>query len=98
MADFVLPRLEPRSSDGKKHVDKSILCSSYSKQRLSVSNPLSNIIRGTNNLVLSLRDGLTESEREERSRTEERKAILKARILNVSAHCVVFEDLIKPQS
>ncbi|OIW22695.1 patatin-domain-containing protein, partial [Coniochaeta ligniaria NRRL 30616] len=44
--------------------------------------PLSKIIRGTNNLILSLRDGLTESEREKRRLTAERKAILRARIQN----------------
>ncbi|KAH8906460.1 patatin-domain-containing protein [Coniochaeta sp. PMI_546] len=82
MADLVLHRLDTRSSDGKKQVDQSLLCSLSSKQSQSAGHPLSRIIRGTNNLVLSLRDGLTESEREDRRRTEERKAILRARIQN----------------
>ncbi|KAK3939184.1 putative lipase [Diplogelasinospora grovesii] len=51
-------------------------------QKLVASNPISGLIRGANNLVLSWRDGLTESEREDQRRTEERKQILAARMQN----------------
>lgn len=96
MAGLVLHRLDTRPKDGKKQVDQSLLCASSAKQRQSAANPLSRIIRGTNNLVLSLRDGLTESEREERRRTEERKVILRARMQNVSF--LILEFLSDEQS
>jgi hypothetical protein len=85
MGDLVLHRLDARSGDGRKQGDQAMICASSSKLRQSSEHPLSRIIRGTNNLVLSLRDGLTESEREERRRTEEHKAILRARIQTVGA-------------
>ena len=85
MGDLVLHRLDTRPSDGLKPVDQSMLCTVSSKQKQSgAGHPLSKIIRGTNSLVLSLRDGLTQSEREAHRRTEERKAILRARMQNVS--------------
>ncbi|KAB5584966.1 acyl transferase/acyl hydrolase/lysophospholipase [Coniochaeta sp. 2T2.1] len=82
MGDLVLHRLDTRPSDGRKPGDQTLICTSSSKSKQSTDHVLSRIIRGTNNLVLSLRDGLTELEREERRRTEERKAILRARIQN----------------
>ena len=45
---------------------------------------LSKIVRDANNYVLSWRDGLSESERSDRERIEERKQILAARMHNVS--------------
>ncbi|KAK4675502.1 Lipase 5 [Podospora pseudoanserina] len=42
--------------------------------------PLTKIVRDASNLVLSWRDGLTESEREDKRRTEERMQILAARM------------------
>ncbi|KAB5578130.1 patatin-domain-containing protein [Coniochaeta sp. 2T2.1] len=82
MGDLVLHRLDTRPSDGRKHGDQTLICTSSSKSKQSTDHVLSRIIRGTNNLVLSLRDGLTELEREERRRLEERMAILRARIQN----------------
>jgi TAG lipase/steryl ester hydrolase/phospholipase A2/LPA acyltransferase len=73
MADIVLHRLDARPGDG-------------GKRKQTAGYPLSKLIRGSHNLVLSLRDGLTESEREDHRRTEERKAILVARMQNVRAH------------
>jgi TAG lipase/steryl ester hydrolase/phospholipase A2/LPA acyltransferase len=84
MGDLVLHRLDTRSSGGKRQFEKSLLCAPSPKQSQSAGHPLSRIIRGTNSLVLSLRDGLTEPEREERRRIEERKVILRARMQNVS--------------
>jgi TAG lipase/steryl ester hydrolase/phospholipase A2/LPA acyltransferase len=43
------------------------------------------LIREANNLILSWRDGLTESQREARRRAEEQMQILAARMQNVSA-------------
>ncbi|KAK4186301.1 putative lipase [Podospora australis] len=46
--------------------------------------PLSKIVRHASNLMLSWRDGLTESEREEKRQTEERMQILAARMHNAT--------------
>ena len=53
------------------------------KQKHVAFHPLARIIRDTGNLVLSWRDGLTESEREDKVRVEERIQILAARMQNV---------------
>ena len=56
-----------------------------SKPQKHVSfQPLVRIVQDTRNLVLSWRDGLSESEREDKARTEERMQILAARMHNVS--------------
>jgi TAG lipase / steryl ester hydrolase / phospholipase A2 / LPA acyltransferase len=59
-------------------------------QKRVAFQPLAKIIRDTGNLVLSWRDGLTESEREDKARVEERMQILAIRMQNVSkaAICV----------
>ncbi|KAK5659194.1 hypothetical protein OQA88_1285 [Cercophora sp. LCS_1] len=51
-------------------------------QKQVTFQPLARIIRDTGNLVLSWRDGLTESEREDKQRVEERMQILAARMQN----------------
>lgn len=48
--------------------------------------PLATIIMNTGNVVSSWRDGLTESEREDKRRTDERMQILAARMQHVSNH------------
>jgi TAG lipase / steryl ester hydrolase / phospholipase A2 / LPA acyltransferase len=53
-------------------------------QRYSVLQPVSKIIRDASNYMLSWRDGLNGSEREDRRRAEERMQILAARMQNVS--------------
>jgi len=56
-----------------------------SKPQKHVSfQPLVRIVQDTRNLVLSWRDGLSESEREDKTRIEERMQILAARMHNVS--------------
>lgn len=52
-------------------------------QQKHAFQPLARIIRDTGNLVLSWRDGLNESEREDKARAEERMQILAARMQNV---------------
>jgi len=52
-------------------------------------HPLAKILRDTGNRVLSWRDGLTESEREEKARVEERMQILAARMQNVSRVAII---------
>ncbi|KAK4201714.1 putative lipase [Triangularia verruculosa] len=47
--------------------------------------PLTKIVRNASNLVLSWRDGLTESEREDKRRLEERMQILAARMHNATS-------------
>ncbi|KAK3321985.1 patatin-domain-containing protein [Apodospora peruviana] len=47
--------------------------------------PLSKAIRGASNVLLSWRDGLNESEREDKRRTEERMQILAARMQNATS-------------
>ncbi|KAK4457164.1 acyl transferase/acyl hydrolase/lysophospholipase [Cladorrhinum samala] len=47
--------------------------------------PLTQILRTASSLVLSWRDGLTESEREDKRRTEERMQILAARMQNATS-------------
>ncbi|KAK0716691.1 acyl transferase/acyl hydrolase/lysophospholipase [Apiosordaria backusii] len=47
--------------------------------------PLTKIVRNASNLVLSWRDGLTESEREDKRRMEERMQILAARMHNATS-------------
>jgi len=60
------------------------------KQQKQVTfQPLTKIIRNTGNLVLSWRDGLTESEREDKARVEERMQILAARMQNVRRYGVL---------
>ncbi|KAK4223959.1 acyl transferase/acyl hydrolase/lysophospholipase [Podospora fimiseda] len=49
------------------------------------TQPLSRILRHAGNLVLSWRDGLTESEREDKRRLEERMQILAARMHNATS-------------
>ncbi len=74
--------------DGKLRPSPHSSASSLKKrshpQKHAEFQPLSKIIRDAGNLVLSLRDGLTESERESRRRNEERMQILAARMQNVS--------------
>ncbi|KAK4180944.1 putative lipase [Triangularia setosa] len=47
--------------------------------------PFTKLVRDASNLVLSWRDGLTESEREDKRRTEERMQILAARMHNATS-------------
>jgi len=54
-------------------------------QKKAALPPIARLIHDTSNLLLSLRDGLTESEREQKRRTEERMQILAARMHNVSS-------------
>jgi TAG lipase / steryl ester hydrolase / phospholipase A2 / LPA acyltransferase len=51
--------------------------------------PLVRIIRDTGNLILSWRDGLNESERQDKTRAEERMQILAARMQNVGLRIAV---------
>ncbi|KAK0611023.1 acyl transferase/acyl hydrolase/lysophospholipase [Immersiella caudata] len=54
-------------------------------QKRVAFHPLAKIIRDTGNFVLSWRDGLTESEREDKARVEERMQILAARMQNATS-------------
>lgn len=54
------------------------------KRSILFDNPVSKILRGANRTVRSFRDGLTELEREDRRKAEERKQILALRMKNVS--------------
>lgn len=62
-------------------------------QKQVTFQPLAKIIRDTGNLVLSWRDGLTQSEREDKARVEERMQILAARMQNVRAPAVQNKQL-----
>jgi hypothetical protein len=79
MADLMLHVLDSRTVEGGNKGAQSKL------QRQSNGFLFSRIIRETNNLILSLRDGLSVSERENRRHVEERKTILAARMHNVSS-------------
>lgn len=63
-----------RSASIKKH---------HTPPRNAAIDTISRAIKGANNLVLSLRDGLSEMERENRRKQEERKQILSLRMKNV---------------
>lgn len=96
MTALLLRSVDTRPSDLKKPGDQGLLCTSSQKSRQSAGHPLTRIIRSTNNLVLSFRDGLAESEREERRRTEERKVILRARMQNVGVPYAPFLLIPRP--
>ncbi|KAK3346148.1 acyl transferase/acyl hydrolase/lysophospholipase [Lasiosphaeria hispida] len=77
------------SSDSKLRLPTQSSTSSFKKKQQKppkhvTFQPLTKIIRNTGNLVLSWRDGLTESEREDRRRVEERMQILAARMENAT--------------
>ncbi|EFQ31930.1 patatin-like phospholipase [Colletotrichum graminicola] len=69
---------------------KSVRPSSFKKQQLQQPQPpltaaldtISRAVKSANNLVLSLRDGLTELERESRRKKEERRLVLALRMKN----------------
>lgn len=76
-----------------RHTDQlSVLPSALKKaksQKPLVLQPFSRAIRDVSSLVLSWRDGMTESEREDKRRIEERMQILAARMQNVRP-CSMF--------
>lgn len=89
MSDLLLPTIPGNPQKRPKTP------TSNSKQKQGQKSPAHNhaatlsvikVARGMGNLVLSWRDGLAESEREDRRRTEERKQILAVRMQNVR-HC-----------
>lgn len=87
-----LPGIRAKSSiaSGPPSSLKPCRSSSIKKQhqcqpRNGALDSISRAIRGANNLVLSLRDGLSELERENKRKQEERKQILSLRMKNVSA-------------
>jgi len=66
-------------------------------QKAAVLQPLSSAVRGlrdASNVLLSWRDGMTESEREDRRRAEQRMQILAARMQNVSRQVLLFMGLL----
>ncbi|KAK0724667.1 acyl transferase/acyl hydrolase/lysophospholipase [Lasiosphaeris hirsuta] len=78
------------TSDSKLKLSTQVSTSSFKKkqskpQKHVTFQPLTRIIRDTGNLVLSWRDGLTESEREDKRRVEERMQILAARMENATS-------------
>ena len=106
MSDLLLPnfprqlgiQLQPQISQPRsKHTPKR---SQHSKQAV-ITNPLprysiSNLIRATNNFALSLRDGLTEPEREDRRWAQEHRQVLAARMENVRYQPALCSPLAAP--
>jgi TAG lipase/steryl ester hydrolase/phospholipase A2/LPA acyltransferase len=68
---------------GLKNVQKKPQWHSARTRNHADGLALTRIIRDTNNLILSLRDGLSASEREHQRHVEERKTILGSRMQNV---------------
>lgn len=86
MSDLLLHNLPAKPQKRPKTPTPATVASKQNQnqnQKTSATRPLSRIVRGVNNLVLSWRDGLAEPERDDRRRTEERKQILAARMHNV---------------
>lgn len=84
MSDLLLPNLPVYPEKRPKTPNPTTVASKQKQsQKTSSTRPLSRLVRGVNNRVLFWRDGLAESEREDRRRTEERKQILAARMGNV---------------
>lgn len=69
------PAAAPKQNQGQKSL----------YQTHAATRPLSRVVRGVNNYVLSWRDGGSEHDREIRRRVEERRQILAARMQNVYA-------------
>lgn len=86
MTDLMLHVLGSNTvGKGLKDVQKKPQWHSARTRNHSDGLALTRIFRDTNNLILSLRDGLCASERENRRRVEERKTILASRMHNVSS-------------
>ncbi|KAK0648910.1 acyl transferase/acyl hydrolase/lysophospholipase [Cercophora newfieldiana] len=81
------PAIRVTTGDGRVKASTHCAPSAGKKQGAQkhvAFQPLTKIIRDTGNLVLSWRDGLTESEREDKARVEERMQILAARMQNAT--------------
>lgn len=76
----------PTSNSKQKQGQKS------PSQKHAATPSVLKVVRGMGSLVLSWRDGLAGSEREDRRRSEERKQILAVRMQNVRlCHIVPFD-------
>lgn len=85
-------------NDGQDAISQPALPSALKKKgkpkKPVLVQPLTRVIRDASNILLSLRDGMTESEREGRRRVEERMQILAARMQNVRRHTRPFYLLV----
>ncbi|ORY70311.1 acyl transferase/acyl hydrolase/lysophospholipase, partial [Pseudomassariella vexata] len=88
MTHLVIPTLHISPAPSCKFSNKHpIPKKGGSKQiRNSAVQPLSRALKSVGDIVLSIKDGLTEAEREERRLLEERKQILAARLHNAETH------------
>lgn len=90
MTNLVLPSLRIASTSSSSGKTRSKCLSPKRGQSKQIRNtaiePLSRAIKGAGNIILSLKDGLTESERDEQRALEERKQILSARLQNAETH------------